>query len=178
MAEMAIRCGDCGKEIHHSCAPPSDRNSAQLGAISPNGHEIAHGVEVPEVSQGKTYNKGYDLDFLKFWKIYPQKKDKRKAQMAWRNAVRRLTQSGANRSEAMAVINAGAERYRDDPNRDESYTKWAEGWLNGDRWEDEALPLRGQARLLSVGPDPPRPYDPVLAEIEIERALQEGRERG
>ena len=42
----------------------------------------------------------------------------------------------------MAQILAGAIRYRDDPNRVDQFTKYAEGWLNADGWEDEPLPPR------------------------------------
>ena len=62
----------------------------------------------------------------------------------WRNAVARAGAiDGANATLAMAQIIAGAIRYRDDPNRLPEFTKYAEGWLNGDGWEDEPLPVRG-----------------------------------
>ena len=79
------------------------------------------------------YNQDYPAQFAEFWPIYPRHRDKRKALKAWRNAI------GVAQS---TDINAGAIRYRDDPNRLDEFTKYAEGWLNGDGWEDEPLPSR------------------------------------
>ena len=70
----------------------------------------------------------YPEKFEEFWKVYPAKKGKRKALAAWRNAVKRATND---------QLIAGAQRYRDDKKRDPEHTKYAEGWLNDDRWLDE-----------------------------------------
>ncbi len=69
--------------------------------------------------------------FAAFWDAYPVKRDKPKALKAFERAVRRAP--------AEQIV-AGARRYRDDPNRDPTKTKYPEGWLNGDRWEDPDLP--------------------------------------
>jgi hypothetical protein len=53
---------------------------------------------------------------------------KRAAQKAFLAALKRAT--------AEDVI-AGAERYRDDPQRKPDFTKHATTWLNGDCWLDE-----------------------------------------
>jgi len=78
---------------------------------------------------------------LEFWNVYPLKRDKRKALLAWRNAIARATAT---------VILQGARRYREDPNRVDGFTKYAEGWLNGDGWEDEPLPARIEERRRPV----------------------------
>lgn len=70
----------------------------------------------------------YPEQFEEFWKIYPAKKGKRKALTAWRAAVKRASND---------EIIAGAKRYAADPRRDPEHTKYAEGWLNDDRWLDE-----------------------------------------
>jgi hypothetical protein len=117
--------------------------------------DFAHGSEDLSYKRTKNYNQGYDQGFLLFWNDYPRKRDKRKAQIAWRKSVLRLAQTtGANRADAMAQILAGAIRYRDDPNRVEEFTKYAEGWLNGDGWEDEPLPVRsiGNGRAIASVP--------------------------
>jgi len=75
--------------------------------------------------------------FNAFWDAYPAKRDKRKARLAFERALKR--------AEPEAII-AGAERYRDDPNRDEAYTKYPEGWLTADAWENGPLPVRGKTR--------------------------------
>ena len=40
------------------------------------------------------------------------------------------------------TIVAGAERYRDDPNREQRFTKNPATWLNADAWENEPEPAR------------------------------------
>jgi hypothetical protein len=36
----------------------------------------------------------------------------------------------------------GAQRYANDPNRDESFTAHPATWLNAERWLDDPMPLR------------------------------------
>lgn len=81
-----------------------------------------------------------DRDFDDFWRAYPAKKGKPAARKAWDRAVKRA---------APEAIIAGAHRYAADPDRDPSFTKWPQGWLNEDRWEDEpvARPLRVSKQL-------------------------------
>jgi hypothetical protein len=69
--------------------------------------------------------------FEQFWKTYPKKDDKPLAKRSFEKALNRAT---------IDVIVAGAERYRDDPNRDPAYTKNASTWLNADAWENGPLP--------------------------------------
>jgi hypothetical protein len=71
--------------------------------------------------------------FEEFWEAYPRRRDRRKAEKAFVNAMKR--------ADADTII-AGANRYALDPNRVEQFTKYAEGWLNGDGWMDEPLPPR------------------------------------
>lgn len=71
--------------------------------------------------------------FDEFWSTYPRRRDRRKAEKAFLNALKR--------TDADTII-AGAARYAQDPNRVDQFTKYAEGWLNGDGWLDEALPPR------------------------------------
>ena len=75
----------------------------------------------------------YPDAFEQFWNEYPIKRDKGKALKAWERATKR--------ADPQTILN-GATRYREDPNRSDQYTKYAEGWLNGDGWEDEPLPAR------------------------------------
>lgn len=74
-----------------------------------------------------------DPAFDAFWNIYPRKEGKAKARLAWMKAIRQAE---------IDTIMAGAQRYRDDPNRDPAFTAHPATWLNGDRWEDEPLPSR------------------------------------
>lgn len=75
----------------------------------------------------------YSKAFEEFWRTYPLRKSKRRAYQRWQEALKR-----ANPAE----IIAGAARYRDDPNREDRYTKYPEGWLSGNGWEDDPLPQR------------------------------------
>jgi hypothetical protein len=70
-------------------------------------------------------------DFDAFWSAYPKKDDKPLARRSYEKALGRATAD---------VILAGAERYRDDPNRDPAYTKNPSTWLNADAWENGPLP--------------------------------------
>jgi len=71
--------------------------------------------------------------FDEFWAAYPRRRDRRKAEKAFTAALKR--------ADPDAII-AGAVRYATDPNREDQFTKYAEGWLNGDGWLDEPLPNR------------------------------------
>jgi hypothetical protein len=77
-----------------------------------------------------------DAFFAEFWTSYPKKAGKGQARKAWATARRRGTDP--------AVIIAGARRYAADPNREDEYTKHPATWLNGECWDDEPLPARGQ----------------------------------
>jgi hypothetical protein len=67
--------------------------------------------------------------FERFWNNYPRKVGKRNAQTAFNRAIKR----GAD----VEAIVAGAQRYWDDPDRDQAYTAHPATWLNGDRWLDD-----------------------------------------
>jgi hypothetical protein len=69
--------------------------------------------------------------FNQFWSVYPKKDDKPLAKRSFEKALDRAT---------MDIIIAGAERYRDDPNREPGFTKNPSTWLNADAWENGPLP--------------------------------------
>lgn len=79
----------------------------------------------------------YSDDFEEFWSIYPKRADKRTASTAWEKALKR-----APREEILE----GAAQYRDDPNRDDGFTKNASTWLNADAWLNDPLPPRQGSR--------------------------------
>jgi hypothetical protein len=70
--------------------------------------------------------------FDDFYKIYPRKTAKGAARKAWDKL------SPEDRERAVA----GAQRYLDDPNRDESFTAYPATWLNAERWLDDPMPPR------------------------------------
>lgn len=89
--------------------------------------------------------------FERFWGIYPRKADKQHARKAWDKAIKHTDPD---------AICAGAERYRDDPNRDPAFTAHASTWLNGARWADDPLPPRSRASpdgLVPLGANRVRP---------------------
>ena len=148
MTDVTLPCPHCGGAICVNIAANPGATGSANPAQSAANPAVAQGILEPSSNGARPYNQGYTQDFLEFWSVYPLHRDKRKAQSAWRKSVVRLgATASANPAEAKAQIIAGAIRYRDDPNRDPSYTKYAEGWLNADGWEDEPLPPRGQSRL-------------------------------
>lgn len=75
----------------------------------------------------------YSQAFEDFWNVYPKKVDKRSALKAWERATRRA---------GPGAIEAGAEAYRDDPNREDQFTKNPATWLNADAWGNDPLPAK------------------------------------
>lgn len=73
--------------------------------------------------------------FDRFWSVWPDKRARKAALKAWPAAVKAAGSIG--------VIVEGAERYRDDPNRDPAFTAHASSWLNSERWSDPPLARRG-----------------------------------
>lgn len=68
--------------------------------------------------------------FDEFWAVYPRKKEKKRAQTAWKSAVKREPPEG---------IIAAAKNYAQERNHvkdGEQFTKHASTWLNNDCWED------------------------------------------
>jgi hypothetical protein len=82
-----------------------------------------------EPSEQELLNKG----FATFWAVYPKKDDKPLAKRSFEKALKRAT---------LEQIVDGAERYRDDPNREDLFTKNPSTWLNADAWENGPLPSR------------------------------------
>jgi hypothetical protein len=77
----------------------------------------------------------FNIGFAQFWAVYPKKDDKPLAKRSFEKALKRAS---------LDVIIAGAERYRDDPNREQEFTKNPSTWLNADAWENGPLPARGR----------------------------------
>ena len=76
------------------------------------------------------------LLFQEFWKEYPRKLDKGKAERAFKSALTRST---------FEDILAGVIQYADDPNRNPDFTKYPATWLNADSWENGPLPYDKRA---------------------------------
>jgi hypothetical protein len=110
-------------EVQEQTATPSRRALARRQTATTSDAEIA-------------------ARFEEFWVVYPIHRDRKRAEKAWLKAARRASPE---------IIIAGAIAYRDDPGRDPTKTKYAEGWLNGDRWEDEPTPASNNGRRPTPG---------------------------
>lgn len=127
-------------------APMTPRAADGVSASAPRGGAHAMASAPPEPPTDVTTQEppnpptprrsyaSHDLAFQAFWSVYPRKQAKDDARKAWRQALGK----GAD----PAHIVAGAERYRDDPNREPEYTKLPAGWLRDGRWDDDPLPAR------------------------------------
>lgn len=83
------------------------------------------------LDEDKPKSDGFD----EFWKVYPTKAGKEDAQKAWRKAITVAPP---------ATIIAAAARYAEwlnsgGPSEFRPQVKFAQGWLNGKRWEDPAI---------------------------------------
>jgi hypothetical protein len=81
-------------------------------------------------------------EFDMFWSVYPLKREKPKANRAFEKAAKRVT--------SIDIIVDAAVAYRDDPNRDDEFTKYPATWLNNDCWDDGPLPER-KGKTSAVG---------------------------
>lgn len=116
----------------------------QLHTLTAPPHEAPHEAphEVPQTaspspspaSRSRTPAPGSDQDpdWQKFWGAFPQKRGKKEARTAWAKAIKA-------RHDPQEII-AGAERYAAEVTRERipsDKVKYAQGWLNGERWTDE-----------------------------------------
>lgn len=105
---------------------------------------------------------GYSEDFEKLWNLYPAKRDKKAAYKAYQKAAKEVDYE---------TLAAGVVRYRDDPNREDKFTKHFGTWLNAGSWDDEPLPARGgkqmdhSARGLAKGMAMLQAYDAQQLEL-------------
>lgn len=81
-------------------------------------------------------------EFIDWYLEYPRKESKGVAEKAYAKARKLAT--------AEELIE-GAIRYREDPNREPSFTKLPATWLNGKCWEDGPLPERNATQSRPTG---------------------------
>jgi hypothetical protein len=114
--------------LHRGVLTGDEGGSAPVMTGVLTGDDLTITTEL-EPQEPELLNKG----FATFWAVYPKKDDKPLAKRSFEKALKRAT---------LDVIIAGAERYRDDPNRDQLFTKNPSTWLNADAWENGPLPSR------------------------------------
>lgn len=112
--------------VDYSTAGSSTVESSTVGNRPDNRKLISKKTKLEKTNKDNTGE--FDELFETFWKVYPKKDDKPLAKRSFEKALNRAT---------IDVIVAGAERYRDDPNRDPAFTKNASTWLNADAWNNE-----------------------------------------
>jgi hypothetical protein len=101
----------------------------QLGS-GPGGQ-----VPIPSPERSTTSSKNQLSDFDRFWAAYPLRLDRKNAEKAWAKALGKLNVDPE-------ILIAAAAAYRDDPNRDDGFTKHPPTWLNGECWTNGPLPPR------------------------------------
>lgn len=86
----------------------------------------------------------YPKEFEDFYTRYPLHVGKAAAHKAWERVIK-------DRKATKDELLAGADRYRDDPNRDDSFTKHPATWLNAGCHNDGPLPARsnGNSRVMN-----------------------------
>lgn len=94
------------------------------GPDQPSRHEQLDATQPAQPTGSR-----YSAEFEQWWDGYPVKRGKAKAYKAFKKARRRAS---------LETLTQGRDRYAAwlaaHPDRS---PKWAEGWLNGDRWEDD-----------------------------------------
>lgn len=117
----ALTEGSC--KTHESLTEPSCKVYGGTGTGTGTGSGTGTTSSSAAASDGSPYTD----DFLEWWKHYPRKQDKGGAFKAWKK-IKHAT---------LEELIAGADRYANDPNRTDQYTKHAATWLNNRSWEDE-----------------------------------------
>ena len=123
-----------GKPHSNSHGKPHGKSNGKKMAETETETETETDIYPYKSPTGDGKRGGYTEAFERFWKVYPKSADKRTAFNAWKRAVKRADPE---------TILAGAERYRDDPNREAAFTKNGSTWLNADAWLNDPLPPRG-----------------------------------
>lgn len=102
--------------------------------VKPRHGEVGHKEEQDSKEEQSFKNNertNAHLLFKEFWKEYPRKLDKGKAERAFKSALTRTS---------FEDIIAGVIRYTNDPNRNPEFTKYPATWLNADSWGNDPLP--------------------------------------
>ncbi|MDQ5860679.1 MAG: hypothetical protein M3536_00250 [Actinomycetota bacterium] len=116
-------------EIRESVASPP----ATLAPVTGEQGNRGTGEQSKKTCPAKPNASPISDEFIDWYLEYPRKESKGVAEKAYAKA--RKVASAEDLVE-------GAIRYRDDPNREPSFTKLPATWLNGKCWEDGPLPER------------------------------------
>lgn len=114
--------------LHRGVVTGDEGGSAQVMTGVLTGDDLTITTEL-EPEERKPLNSAIE----QFWAIYPRRTAKGRVADALTKALKKAS---------LDDILAGAERYRDDPNREDAFTQYPATWLNAEGWEDDPLPLR------------------------------------
>lgn len=142
------------------------REAGRLGGLAKASNSVAPATDSPKQTSSKTVANTEDRSkkeipapavrkseidewFDQFWIAWPLKKGKKEARIAFDKAIK----SGIT----LDRILKGVENYKREigPSPDWSKVKWPQGWLNGERWEDETPPAPIDIRERVSTPPPP-----------------------
>jgi len=121
-------------------------------------------VQPPAVEPDTPPRNNYPKDFETFWSVYPRRESKKDAHTAFKAAKKRAP---------LEQIMQGAERYRNDPNREQQFTKLPATWLRADGWEDDPLPPRQPNRQQTTQSTPTAALW-AAGYAQLDRKAQEG----
>jgi hypothetical protein len=105
----------------------SDTVSDTLSSEYPHPFNHNHNLQ-PTTINPRFSSKTESELFDEWYSIYPKKADKQAARRAFLKAIKTVS---------FDVLYEGAERYRDDPNRDPGFTKNPATWLNAGAWDNQ-----------------------------------------
>ncbi|WP_052961447.1 MULTISPECIES: helix-turn-helix domain-containing protein [unclassified Leucobacter] len=115
-------------------ATSPDKNDEVTGHPCPGNHQNHQNHQVPPVvPHEQSGAEAESLGFDDWWAAYPLKKDKGTARRAFARATKKVS---------VEVLVAAARAYREDPNREQAFTKYPASWLNAEAWENGPLPAR------------------------------------
>lgn len=179
---MSLNCPCCGAELSlrlaalslngglaaassNGLATAATTAATQQTAASTTANAAANDVagkvldlgSKPRTQPRRRKNDYTDPAFLRFWEVYPLRREKA---AAYRAFMRYVVDAGVD----VDAVVAAAAAYRDDPRRDPDYTKYPQGWLSGQRWEDETAADKPPLPI----DDRYKPWDPdtYLAEVD------------
>lgn len=114
---------------------------------SVSGTELSREVHKEREREGERERVVKDLsskqdEFIDWYLIYPRHEGKGLAEKAYAKARKKVSAE---------VLEAAAQRYADDPNREKQFTKLPATWLNAESWDDEPLPARNVTQLRPTG---------------------------
>jgi len=118
----------------HDIAYGADRGDIEISPIS-KSFSTESSLEISLVALATPAVPKYPAEFERFYSTYPRHTGKDAALKAWRRAITKTSN---------AELIAGAERYRDDANREAQFTKHPATWLNAGCHADEPLPRKAQ----------------------------------